>query len=255
MRFTGLTLAGLSALCVCTGLALVRRFPQSARKRGLFTMGAAGFALFTVIEVGYQALGTVELGALSDAPGSLALSAVLLLAGLLFGMVGLAWIETRRGQPGAYDPRPLDVAVMLASGVGLYSFASGLSVGQSMAASLAGPGMLVLIGIALQGLVSGAVVAAPVVGQPMPPSRLLLLAAIVAGPSVGGIIVGTAWVGPGLELLVLSLAAGTLVYVMRELLRGRLEDVSAVGAMWALAVGLLLGLTAELLVELGRNAS
>ena len=254
MKLSGTTLAALSALCVCTGLALVRRLPRSARERGLFTMGAAGFALFVVIEVGYQALGTVELGALSDAPGSLALSAALLIAGLLCGMVGLAWIETRRGQPGAYDPRPLDVAMMLAAGVGLYSFAKGLTVGQSMATALEGPGMLVVLGVALQGLINGAVVAAPVVGQPMSPRRLFLLAAIVAGPSVGGIIVGTSWVGPGLELLVLSLAAGTLVYVLRELLRGRLEDVSAVGAMWGLAVGLLLALAAELLVELGRQA-
>jgi ZIP family zinc transporter len=254
MKLSGTTLAALSALCVCTGLALVRRLPRSARERGLFTMGAAGLALFVVIEVGYQALGTVELGALSDTPGSLALSAGLLITGLLCGMVGLAWIETRRGQPGAYDPRPLDVAMMLAAGVGLYSFAKGLSVGQSMATSLEGPGMLVVAGVALQGLIDGAVVAAPVVGQPMPVRRLLLLAAIVAGPSVGGIIVGTSWVGPGLELLVLSLAAGTLVYVLRELLRGRLEDVSAVGAMWGLAVGLLLALAAELLVELGRQA-
>ena len=254
MKLSGTTLAALSALCVCTGLALVRRLPRSARERGLFTMGAAGFALFVVIEVGYQALGTVELGALSDAPGSLALSAGLLIIGLLCGMVGLAWIETRRGQPGAYNPRPLDVAMMLAAGVGLYSFAKGLTVGQSMATSFEGPGMLVVLGVALQGLISGAVVAAPVVGQPMSPGRLLLLATIVAGPSVGGIIVGTSWVGPGLELLVLSLAAGTLVYVLRELLRGRLEDVSAVGAMWGMAVGLLLALAAELLVELGRQS-
>lgn len=253
MKLPGTALAALSALCVCTGLALVRRLPKTARHRGLFTMGAAGLALFVAIEVGYQALGTVELGALSDSPGSLLLSAALLITGLLAGMVGLAWIETRRGQPGAYDPRPLDVAMMLAAGVGLYSFAKGLTVGQSMATALEGPGMLVVLGVALQGLIDGAVVAAPVVGQPMPPGRLFLLAAIVAGPSVGGIIVGTAWVGPGLELLVLSLAAGTLIYVLRELLRGRLEDVSAVGAMWGLAVGLLLALAAELLVELGRQ--
>jgi zinc transporter ZupT len=252
MKFSGLSLAWLSALCVCTGLALVRRLPRSPRERGLFTMGAAGLALFLVIEVGYQALGTVELVALSNAPGALVLSTVLLVIGLLFGMVGLAWIETRRGQPAAYDPRPLDVAMMLAAGVGLYSFGKGLSVGQT-AAALEGPGMLVVLGVALQGLIGGAVVAAPVVGQPMPLGRLLLLATIVAGPSVGGIIVGTNWVGPGLELLVLSLAAGTLIYVLRELLRGRLENVSAVGAMWGLAVGLLLALAAELLVELGRQ--
>ena len=200
-----------------------------------------------------EAAGSVRIWTALSAGMDLLL-AVLLIAGLLGGMVGLAWIETRRGQPGAYDPRPLDVAMMLAAGLGLYSFAKGLTVGQSMATALQGPGTLVVLGVALQGLIAGAVVAAPVVGQPMSPSRLFLLAAIVAGPSVGGIIVGTSWVGPGLELLVLSLAAGTLIYVLRELLRGRLEDVSAVGAMWGLAAGLLLALAAELLVELGRQS-
>jgi len=253
MSVSGLWVGVLSAMCTVAGLALVRWLPQSGRNRGLFTMGAAGVALFIVIEVGDQALGSVELGALSDAPGSFMLSGLLLLAGLLFGLVGLAWIETRRGQPGADAPRPLDVAVMLAGAIGLHSFAEGLSVGQSMATSLAGPGGLVVLGVALHSLVDGAAVAAPIVGQPMPPARLFLLAAIVAGPSLLGIIVGTAWVGPGLELLVLSVAAGTLIYVLRELLRARLEDVGAVGAMWALVIGMFLGLGSELVTELGRS--
>jgi len=253
MSVSGLWVGVLSAMCTVAGLALVRWLPQSGRNRGLFTMGAAGVALFIVIEVGDQALGSVELGALSDAPGSFKLSGLLLLAGLLFGLVGLAWIETRRGQPGADAPRPLDVAVMLAGAIGLHSFAEGLSVGQSMATSLAGPGGLVVLGVALHSLVDGAAVAAPIVGQPMPPARLFLLAAIVAGPSLLGIIVGTAWVGPGLELLVLSVAAGTLIYVLRELLRARLEDVGAVGAMWALVIGMFLGLGSELVTELGRS--
>jgi ZIP family zinc transporter len=253
MSVSGLWIGLLSATCTVAGLALVRWLPRSGRQRGLFTMGAAGLALFIVIEVGNQALGSVELGALSDAPGTFVLSGAILLAGLLFGLVGLAWIETRRGRPGADAPRPLDVAVMLAGAIGLHHFAEGLSVGQSMATSLAGPGALIVLGLALHSLVDGAAVAAPIVGQPMPPARVFMLAAIAAGPSLFGIIVGTSWVGPGLELLVLSVAAGTLIYVLRELLRAKLDDVGAVGAMWALAVGLLLALGAQLLVEIGRQ--
>jgi zinc transporter, ZIP family len=253
MSVSGVWVGLLSATCTVAGLALVRWLPRSGRNRGLFTMGAAGLVLFIVIEVGDQSLGSVELGALSDSPGSFVLSGLLLLAGLLFGLVGLAWIETRRGQPGADAPRPLDVAVMLAAAIGLHSFAEGLSVGQSMATSLTGPGGLVVLGVALHSLVDGAAVAAPVIGQPMSPSRVFLLAAIVAGPSLLGIILGTAWVGPGLELLVLSVAAGTLIYVLRELLRARLEDVGAVGAMWALVIGMLLGLSTELGTEIGRS--
>jgi hypothetical protein len=52
---------------------------------------------------------------------------------------------------------------------------------------------------------------------------------------------------------VLSLAAGTLVYVLRELLRAPLEQVAAPAAMWALAVGLAAGLVAELMISTGRQ--
>jgi ZIP family zinc transporter len=250
---SSLSVGLLTAACTTAGLAAVRRLPPRARDRGLFTMAAAGLALFVVIEMGYQALGTVELDALSDTPGSLVLSGALMLAGLLFGLVGLAWIETRRGAPGADTPQPLDVAVMLAAGIGLHSLAEGLSVGQSIAASLAGPGRLVLIGLALHGFVDGAAVVAPVVGQPMGAGRLFLLAAVAAGPSLLGLLGGTDWVGPGLELLLVSVAAGTLIYVLRELLRARLENVGAVAAMWALAAGLLLGLGSEVITEIGRT--
>ena len=102
MSVSGLWVGVLSAACTVAGLALVRWLPRrAARKRGLFTMGAAGVALFIVIEVGDQALGSVELGALSDAPGSFVLSGSVAPRACLSGLVGLAWIGTRRGQPGA----------------------------------------------------------------------------------------------------------------------------------------------------------
>jgi len=80
----------------------------------------------------------------------------------------------------------------------------------------------------------------------------MLLAACAAGPSLFGIIVGTTWVGPGLELLVLSVSSGALVYVLRELLRAPLESVTARAAMWAIFTGLLAGLLAALMVNAGR---
>lgn len=242
----------LAAACTCIGLALVRRLPQGPRPRGLLTMGAAGLVLFVLIEVGYQALGTVELMAVSDDVAAAVVSGALLVAGLLFGLVGLAWIESRRGHPGADVPQPLDVAVMLAVGIGLRTFAEGLAVGQSLATSLVGPGAWLVLGLALHSLLYGAAVAAPVAGEPMPASRLVLLVACAAGPSLFGTVVGTTWVGPGLELLVLSVSAGALVYVLRELLRAPLGGLTAVAAMWALAVGLLAGLGTEMLVNAGR---
>lgn len=252
MVVSSLWMGLLAALCTCAGLALTRRLPPGARPRGWLTMAAAGLVLFVLIEVGYQALGTVELAAFSDDRAATLVSGALLLAGLLFGLVGLAAIESRRGHPGADVPQPLDVAVMLAAGIGLRTFAEGLAVGQSMATTLDGPGAWLLAGLALHGLLYGAAAAAPVAGEPMPASRLVLLAACAAGPSLFGIVVGTTWVGPGLELLVLSVSAGGLVYVLRELLRAPLGGLTAVAAMWALAAGLLAGLGTEMLMNVGR---
>ncbi len=183
MVVSSLWIGLLAAVCTCTGLALVRRLPPGPRPRALLTMGAAGLVLFVLIDVGYQALGTVELAAVSDDVAATVLSGVLLLAGLLL----------RPGRAGAGSsraavirapivPQALDVAVMLAVGIGLRTFAEGLAVGQSMATSLVGPGAWLVLGLALHSLLYGAAVAAPVAGEPMPASRLVLLGACAAGP-------------------------------------------------------------------------
>ena len=121
-----------------------------------------------------------------------------------------------------------------------------------MATSLAGPGMLVVLGVALHGLIAGAAVAAPVVGQPMLPGRLLLLAAIVAGPSVGGIIVGTRGWGRDWNCWCSRVAAGTLIYVLRELLRAG-SKTSAPSGRCGRSRSDVARAGAELLMELGRS--
>jgi zinc transporter ZupT len=242
----------MAATCTCAGLALVRHASPAARARSQLTLAAAGLVLFLVIEAGYQALGTLELAVLGQTPAAAGFTAVVLAAGLLCGMVGLAVVESRRGHPGADSPRALDVAVMLAVGIGLRTFAEGLSVGQAMATSLDGPGALTIAGLAWLALISGAAVAAPIAGQPMPAARVFLLAACAAAPGLFGAITGTTWVGPALELLVLSLASGTFIYVLRELLRAPIDNLAAPAAMRAVAFGLFAGLAGELLVATGR---
>ena len=126
MTVSSLWIGLLAAACTCAGLALVRRASPAARARTQLTLAAAGLVLFLVIEAGYQALGTLELAVLGQTPRHVLVTAAVLAAGLLCGMVGLATIESRRGHPGADSPRALDVAVMLAVGIGLRTFAEGL---------------------------------------------------------------------------------------------------------------------------------
>ena len=217
--------------------------PERARSAGCSRWGRPVCALFVVIEVGYQALGTVELGALSDAPGSLVLS----------GRAAARRPAVRDGGPGVDRDAPRPAGRRRAAAArrrgdarsrrsGLHSFAEGLSVGQSMATSLAGPGALVVLGVALHSLVDGAVVAAPVVGQPMSPRPRVPARGDRRRAQPGRHhrrhVVGGTRAG----------AAGALARSGHAHLRApraaarRLEDVSAVGAMWALVIGMLLGL-------------
>ena len=80
MVVSSLWIGLLAAACTCIGLALVRRLRPGAQARGLLTMGAAGLVLFVLIDVGYQALGTVELAAVSDDISATIMSGLLLLA-------------------------------------------------------------------------------------------------------------------------------------------------------------------------------
>src|SRR6266568_2017986 len=55
------------------------------------------------------------------------------------------------------------------------------------------------------------------------------------------------------ELLFLSLAMGSLIYVTRELFRIRFQTVSAVAAMTAVALGILIGFGTELVAEVAQS--
>ena len=153
------------------------------------------------------------------------------------------WIETRRGQPGADAPRPLDVAVMLAARWACTVSRRACRWDSRWPPRSPGPGGLVVLGVALHSLVDGAAVAAPVVGQPMPAGARVPARGDRRWPEPARHHRGhrPGW-DPGSSCSCSRVAAGTLIYVLRELLRARLEDVGAVGAMWALVVGMLLGL-------------
>ena len=108
---------------------------------------------------------------------------------------------------------------MVAVGIGVHNFAEGLAIGQSS---------------------SG--------GSAAPPSARTDRGA----PTAVGFLVGGLWISPTLELLFLSLATGSLVYVTRELLRIRFVALTATAATLGLTVGLALGFATELVVDVAR---
>jgi len=212
-------------------------------------LASAGVLLFLIIEVGNHAIEMVESTAKSGALEPALVQGAILVAGLFAGLVGLAWLEETRTRKRTEGVSPLDLATMIAIGIGLHNFAEGLAIGQSFSGGQADLGWILVIGFALHNATEGFGIAGPLVGQDISISRLFALGLIGGGPTALGSLIGGSFVHPNIELLFLAVAVGSLIYVTRELLRLQFKSLHSVAAMTALTVGLLLGIGSELVVE------
>ena len=248
-----------------TGAGLALRAFLSAMAVGilLFLFWDVLSAAMDVIEGSLQAAvaGTGTWGdfGLLAATGAVGLSVSLLglvayerwLASRSAGRVGpgAASVAERAHRPAAVTGREL--AILIAVGIGLHNFAEGLAIGQSAAAGeLAFAGTLV-IGFALHNATEGFGMVAPLAGGPVRPSWAFLgaLGLIGGGPTVLGTLVGQAYVNTILSVAFLGLAAGSILYVVIELLGVNRAFGLKVVAKAGILVGLFLGLGTDLILK------
>ena len=198
---------------------------------------------------------TVEVSAKAGSLSEAAQLGVVFFLGFSGGLIGLAWFEEWRDKRRQTVTSPLEVATVIAVGIGLHNFAEGLAIGQSFAGGAVGLGTLLVIGFALHNATEGFGIAGPLVGLDVNWTRLLTLGLIAGGPTVLGAALGGVWVNRYVELFFLSMATGSLIYVTRELFRIRFKTLGAVGAMAAVTVGVFIGFGTELIAQLGQSRS
>ena len=224
-------------------IALLKRVP--AKTKALLNAISTGILIFLLVEIAGHVLEEIEeliKRAASGQPGlhQALQDGGLFAAGFALGLLGLVYFEKRflgRAKDATPQKRSLRVALMIAIGLGLHNFSEGLAIGQGYASGAIQLAWMLAIGFALHNATEGFGIAAPLSGQPVKWGFLLRAGLIAGGPTFLGAMVGGWWVNKPMEVFCLAMAAGTILYVVGELLHlGRqLKEESVV------AVGLLIG--------------
>lgn len=151
------------------------------------------------------------------------------------------------------------MALLIAVGIGLHNFAEGLAIGQAAASNAISLATVLVIGFALHNATEGFGIVAPLAAdrdlqdpKTLPSWRFLLgMAAIGGGPTFLGTAIGHSFTSEPVSIAFLTLAAGSIVYVIAQLLgiaaRARRTDLVAYG----LLVGLLAGFITDAIVSAG----
>jgi ZIP family zinc transporter len=147
------------------------------------------------------------------------------------------------------------LALLIATGIGLHNFAEGLAIGQSAASNQLALATLLVIGFGLHNATEGFGIVAPLAGEQHTAAQsrpswafLLTLGLIGGGPTFIGTAVGHAFTSEPVSVVFLTLAAGSILYVVIQLLgvaaKTRRTDLLAVG----LILGLLAGFATDAIV-------
>jgi len=142
------------------------------------------------------------------------------------------------------------LALMIAAGIGLHNFAEGLAIGQAAASGEIALATLLVIGFALHNATEGFGIVAPLAAEAEVDSSarpswglLLLLATIGGGPTFVGTAVGHSFTSEPVSVVFLTLAAGSILYVVIQLLaiagRSPRRDLIYVGVLIGLLAGFL----------------
>jgi zinc transporter, ZIP family len=261
-----LLLGAVAGVTIFIGLPVARLRNVPPNVRSMLAAVATGILIFLLWDVLTNAVDPIEAALTSGRDGRFLWLATLLAAGFAAGLLSLvyydAWMKARRRKafllgPGAASPAELEeheyhfaglsparwLAVFIATGIGLHNFSEGLAIGQSAARDELSLAIVLVIGFALHNSTEGFGICAPLSGDTELPSWtfLGLMGLIGGGPTFVGTAIGQAWVSEALSVAFLALAAGSILYVVIELLNVLRGAGSKAMVTWGILLGLTLG--------------
>ena len=270
-----LLLGAIAGLTIFLGLPLGRMQNVTPATKAFLAAVATGILVFLFWDVVSEAVGPVEEALTAGRDGRFLWLSFLLLAGFTAGLMSLVyydlWMKRRRRRaflgPGAASTAEFEqeqehehhftgmsparwLAVFIATGIGLHNFSEGLAIGQSAAADQVSLAIVLIIGFGLHNATEGLGICAPLTGDREQPSWgfLALLGLIGGGPTFIGTVVGQAWVNEPVMILFFALAAGSILYVVMELLNVGRALASKTVVTWGILLGLFLGFATDFIL-------
>jgi ZIP family zinc transporter len=263
-----LILGGIAGATIFLGLPVGRVRGTSKAMRTAMTAFATGILIFLFWDVLGHGVEPVE-GAVSDHHWTrLAELAPLLAGGLIVGLMSLVyydrWMANKRATPlvgpgaAAVDEFAARswiesltpgrrLALLIATGIGLHNFGEGLAIGQAAAADEVSLALVLIIGFALHNATEGFGIVGPMSGEAERPSWgfLALMGLIGGGPTFVGTVIGQAWVSEALGVVFFALAAGSILYVVIQLLEVCRRHAMPVVVAWWILAGIVLGFATD----------
>jgi ZIP family zinc transporter len=263
-----LLLGGVAGSTIFLGLPVGRMQSVSPTVKSFLSAGATGILLFLIWDVLSAAVEPVEGALTSGHDGRFFGLAALLAVGFSVGLLSLElydrWLRRRRNRallgPGAASMAEFELerhvvtmspsrwlAIFIATGIGLHNFSEGLAIGQSAARDELSLALVLIIGFGLHNATEGFGIVAPLAGdKDLPSWRFLGALGLIGGaPTFIGTLVGQAWTSEALSVAFLALAAGSILYVVIELIAICRRYASKELVLAGIFVGLVLGFATD----------
>jgi ZIP family zinc transporter len=200
---------------------------------------------------------TVGLGSLVLYEGWLGSRARAASSSRAFGPGAMAAEELAASSPRARGisgwPAARRLSLLIAVGIGLHNFGEGLAIGGSAAAGDIGLATVLVIGFALHNGTEGFGIVAPLAAEGDRPSWgfLLLMGLIGGGPTFVGTAVGRQFTSDAMSVIFLTLAAGSILYVVIQLLGVAYKNGQKDLIYWGVLLGLSAGFVTDMVVTAG----
>ncbi|WP_431237473.1 ZIP family metal transporter [Mycolicibacterium aichiense] len=265
MSTVQITLLGaLAGFTIFLGLPVGRLHDPKPHVKAALNAVAIGILVFLLWDVLAHAWEPVDRAlAARQIPDALSIG-IVLAATFGVGLLGLVWLDGFRRASAPPSPEiptattgevttaatvhSRRLALMIAGGIGVHNFAEGLAIGNSAALGELSLAVLLIIGFALHNATEGFGIVAPLTGQRPSWGFLGLLGLIGGGPTFIGTLVGQQFVSETVSVAFLGLAAGSILYVVIELLAvPRNADLKTV-TTWGMFIGLIAGFATDAII-------